>query len=59
MTYRSPQGRVLDDVPLGQLGIEGINNDNALPLTVLAAVTFTPDLTPADTNPVGHRFRTH
>ena len=58
-TYRGPQGPVLDGVPLGQLRIEGINNDNALPLTVLAAITFTPDLPPVDTNPVGHRSRTH
>ena len=56
-TYRGPQGPVLDGVPLGQLGIEGINNNNALPLTVLAAVTFTSDLPPADTNRVGHRPR--
>ena len=57
--YRGPQGPVLDGVPLGQLGIEGINNNNALPLTVLAAVTFTPDLPPVDSNPVGHRSRAH
>ena len=38
-TYRSLQGPVLDGVPLGQLGIEGINNKNAPPLTVLAAVS--------------------
>ena len=46
---------MLDGVPLGQLGIEGIND--APSLTVLAAVTFTPDLPPADTNPAGHRAR--
>ena len=57
--YRGPQGPVLDGVPLGQLSIEGINNNNALPLTVLAAVTYTPDLPPVDTNPVGHRPRTN
>ena len=53
-TYRGSQGPVLGGIPLGQLGIEGINNNYALPLTVLAAVTFTPDLTPVDTSPVGH-----
>ena len=53
--YRGPQGPVLHGMPLGQLGIDGINN-NALPLTVLAAVTFTPDLPPFDTNPVGHKI---
>ena len=58
-TYRGPQGPVLDGVLLGQLDIEGINNNNALPLMVLAAVTFTPDVPPVDTNPVGHRFRAH
>ena len=58
-TYRGPQDSVLDGVPLGQMGIEGINNNNALPLTVLAAVTFTPDLPPVDTNPVGHGTRAH
>ena len=57
ITYRGPQGPVLDGVPLGQLGIEGIND--ALPLTVLAAVTFTPDLPPTDTNLAGHRPRAH
>ena len=57
-TYRGPQGLVLDGVPLGQLGIEDINN-SALPLTVLAAVTFTPDLPLVDTNPAGHRSRAH
>ena len=42
--YRGPQGVVIDGIPLGQLGIEGTNNYNALPpLTVFAAVTFTPD----------------
>ena len=58
-TYRDPQGPVLDGVPLGKTDIEGINNNNALPLTVLAAVTFTPDLPPVGTNPVEHRTRTH
>ena len=58
-TYRGPLGPVLDGVHLGQLGIEGINNNDALPLTVLAAVTFTPDLPPADTNPAGHRPLVH
>ena len=53
-TYRGPQGSVLDGVPLGQLDIEGFNKNNALSLTVLAAVTFTLDL-PPDTNPIGHR----
>ena len=57
--YRGPQGPVLDGVLLGQLGIEGINNNDALLLTVLAAVTFTPDLPPADTNPAGHKPRAH
>ena len=55
-TYRGP---VLDGVPLGQLGKQGINNDDALSLTVFAAVTFTPDLPPADTNPAGHRPHAH
>ena len=50
---------MLDGVPLDQLGIEGINNNNALPLTVLATVTFKPELPPIDTNPVGHRSRAH
>ena len=50
---------MLDGVPLGQLGIEGINNNNTQPLTVLAAVIFTPDLPPADTNSTGHRPRAH
>ena len=59
MTYQGPQGPVLDGVPLGQLGIEGINNNNTLPLTVHAAVTFTPNLPPADTNPAGYRPRSH
>ena len=58
-TYRGQQDPVLDGVPLGQLGIEGINNNDALSLTVLAAVTFTPDLPPTDTNPAGHRPRAH
>ena len=53
MTYRGPQGPMLDGVPLGQLGIWKV------PLTVLAAVTFTPDLPPLNTNPVGHRHRAH
>ena len=44
---------MLDGVPLGQLGIEGIND--AQSLTVLDAVTFTPDLPPVDTNSTGHR----
>ena len=48
--YRGPQGPVLDGTPLSQLGIEGINNNYALPLTVLAAVTFTPNLPAVDTN---------
>ena len=43
-TYRGPQGPVFDDIPLGQLGYKYIINNNALPLTVLAAVTFTPGL---------------
>ena len=42
---------MFDGVPLGQLGIEGINTNDALSLAVLAAVTFTPDLPPTDTNP--------
>ena len=46
---------MLDGVPLGQLGIGGINNNDALSLTILAAITFTPDLPPTDTNPAGHR----
>ena len=50
---------MLDGVSLGQMGIEGISNNNALPLTVLAAVTFTPDLPPVDTNPAGHRTHAH
>ena len=50
---------MLHGIPLGQLGIEGINNNNALPLTVFAAVTFTPDLPPVDINPAGHRSRAH
>ena len=50
---------MLDGVPLGQLGIEGINNNDALFFTVLATVTFTPDLPPADTNPAGRRPRAH
>ena len=58
-TYRGPLGPVLDGVHLGRLGIEGINNNDALPLTVLAAVTFTPDLPPTDTNPAGHRPLAH
>ena len=45
-TYRGQQGPVFDGVPLGQLGIGGINNNDALPLTVLAAVTFTPTCRP-------------
>ena len=36
-----------------------INNNNALPLTVLAAVNFTLDLPPVDTNPVGHISRVY
>ena len=32
-TYRGPLGPVLDGVHLGRLGIEGINNNDALPLT--------------------------
>ena len=50
---------MLDGVPLGQLSIEGINNNDALSLTVLATVTFTPDLPLIDTNPAGHRPRAH
>ena len=49
---------MLDSIPLSQLDIENINN-NALPLMVLVAVTFLPDFSPADTNPVGHRSRAH
>ena len=48
---------MLDGVSLGQMGIEGINNNDALSLTVLATVTFTPDFPPTDTNPTGHRLR--
>ena len=48
-------GTVLDGVPLGQLGIEGINFNDALPFTVLAAVTFTPGLPPTDNNVAGYR----
>lgn len=51
--HRGPQGRVLDGTPLGQLGIEGINNNYTLPFTIAAAATFTPGMTPADTNPDG------
>ena len=58
-TYRGPLGPVLDGIPLGRLGIEGVNNNEALPLTVLAAVTFTPNLPPTDTNSVGQRSRAH
>ena len=58
-TYRGPLGPVLDGVHLGQLGIEGINNNDALPLALLAAVTFTPNLPPANTNPAGHTPRAH
>ena len=58
-TFRDPQGPVLDGAPLSQQGIEDINNNNALPLTVLAAVIFIPDSPPVDTNPVGHRSRAH
>ena len=58
-TYRGPQGPVLDGVHLGQMGIEGISNNNALPLTVLAAATFTPDLSPVDTNTTGPRTRAY
>ena len=58
-TYRGPLGPVLDGIPLGRLGIEGVNNNEALPLTVLAAVTFTPNLLPTDTNSVGQRSRAH
>ena len=56
---RGLEGPVLDGTPLGLLVIEGINNNYALPLTVLAAVIFTPDFTPVDTNPVGHRSHAH
>ena len=58
-SYRGPQGPVLDGVHLGQMVIEGINNNNALPLTGLAAVTFAPDLPPINTNTAGHRTRAH
>ena len=58
-TYRGPQGPVFYGIPLGQLGIQGINSNNALFLTVFAAVTFTSNLPPADTNPVRHRSRAH
>ena len=58
-TYRGPLGPVLDGIPLGRLGKEGVNNNEALPLTVLAAVTFTPNLPPTDTNSVGQRSRAH
>ena len=59
-TYRGPQGPVLDGTPLSlQLGIEDITNNYALSLTVLAAVTFIPDLPPVDTNPDGYRSRAH
>ena len=50
---------MLDGIPLCQLGIEGISNNYALFLTVLTAIAFIPDLTPVDTNPVGHRPRAH
>ena len=50
---------MLDGIPLCQLGIEAISNNYALPLTVLIAITFIPDLTPVDTNPVGHRSRAY
>ena len=50
---------MLHGVPLDQLGLEGINNNDALSLTVLAAATFTPELPPSDTNPAGHRPRAH
>ena len=58
-TYRGAQGPMLDGVPLGQLGIECINNNDAPSLTVPAAVTFTPDLPPTVTNPDGHRPHAH
>ena len=58
-TCRGPQDPVLDGIPLDQLGIENTNNNNGLPLTVLTPVTFTPDLPPINTNPVGHRSRAH
>ena len=50
---------MLDGIPLGQLGIEGISNNNTLPLTVVAPVIFTPNLPPVDTNAVGHRPLAH
>ena len=50
---------MLDGVHLGQMGIGGISNNNALPLTVLAAVTFIPDLPLIDTSTTGHRTRAH
>ena len=58
-TYRGSHGPVLDGIPLGQLGVEDINDNDALPLTVLATVTFTPDLKPVGTNLVGHRSRAY
>ena len=50
---------MLDGIPLGQLGMEGTSNNNALPLTVVAAVTFTPNLPPVDINAVGLRPLVH
>ena len=50
---------MLDGVPLGQLGTEGIDKNDALHLMVLAAVAFTPVLPPTDINPAGHRSRAH
>ena len=58
-TYRGLQDPVLGGAPLGQLDIEGFNNNNALPLTVIAAVTFTPDLPTVDTIPIRHRPSAH
>ena len=52
--YRGPQGPVLDGTPLGQLDIEGINNNYALPFT-LAEVASRPSLTPDDTSLDGYR----
>ena len=63
-TYRSPQGPVLDGVPLGQLNIEGFNNNNALPLTVLAQSPSHPTCRPqtptqSDTDPVPTHWIPH
>ena len=42
-TYRGPQRPVLNGVLLSELGVDTVNNDLVLPLTVLAALAFTPD----------------